>query len=357
LTAVSGWIKEDIPAFSPKAQPFIGHPGLSMQLDQTAAGTLPDKGKRLALIDILRAIALMAMVIYHSGWDLEFFGYLDPGTASQGGWKLFARMIASSFLFLVGFSMVLAHGKGIRWRPFAIRLSEIAGAALLITLVTLYATPGSFIFFGILHQIALASVLGLLFLWLPIPILILCSAAIIALPFFYQSAFFNHFSLAWIGFSSMPPRSNDYVPLFPWFGAVLAGMAAARIFQRFDLMPLLRNGTGLPSLDRPLEFLGRHSLAFYLIHQPVLIACIFVISQLFPPSMADQHAVFVKTCEQSCQAGNDAQFCRRFCFCVTEKLDQAGIFKELFESRISTQSPQVRELANACTRDSEAQPN
>ncbi|PYE88191.1 DUF1624 domain-containing protein [Phyllobacterium leguminum] len=328
-----------------------------MPLEQTATGSPPEKGMRLVRIDIARGIALIAMAIYHTGWDFEFFGYLDPGTTGHGGWKLFARMIASSFLVLVGFSLVLAQGKGIRWRPFAIRFAEIAGAALAITLITWYAIPDSFIFFGILHQIALASVLGLLFLWLPIPVLVICAAAVIALPFFFQSAFFNSPALWWVGLSTAFPRSNDYVPLFPWFGAVLAGMALARLFQRFQLMPLLRNGTGLAALDRPLRFIGRHGLAFYLIHQPVLISCVFLIAQLFPPSMADQHAMFVQTCEQSCQATNDGQFCRRFCSCVTAKLDQTKLFDELFENRISTQSPEVRGIADICTKESEARGN
>ena len=41
-----------------------------------------------------------------------------------GGWKLFARCIASSFLFLAGVSLFLAHGDGIRWRGFWKRLRD-----------------------------------------------------------------------------------------------------------------------------------------------------------------------------------------------------------------------------------------
>lgn len=321
-----------------------------MQLEKIVTGSQPESKSRLVRVDIIRAVALLAMAVYHTGWDFEFFGFLDPGTTAHGGWKLFARAIASSFLVLVGFSLVLAHEKGIRWRPFAIRLAQIATAATAISLVTWYLIPASFIFFGILHQIALASVLGLLFLWLPIPLLVIFSAAIIALPLFFQSALFNHPALWWVGLSSILPPSNDYVPLFPWFGAVLAGMALARLFQRFQLMPLLRNGTGIPLLDKPLKFIGKHGLAFYLIHQPVLISIVFLIAQIFPPSMASQHTLFTKTCEQSCQATNDAQYCLRFCSCVTQKLDQAKIFKDLFEGRISTESAQVQEMARECSR-------
>lgn len=325
-----------------------------MQLEQTATGALPQSKPRLARIDIARGIALIAMAIYHTGWDYEFFGYLDPGTTGHGGWRLFARIIASSFLMLVGFSLVLAHRQGIRWRPFGIRLAQIAAAALAITLATWFITPDSFVFFGILHEIALASVLALLFLRAPIPVLLIAAAVVIAAPFYLRSAVFDHPALWWVGLSTINPRSNDYVPLFPWFGAVLAGMALARLFERFRLMPLLQNGTGLPLLDRPLQFIGRHSLAFYLIHQPVLISCVFLFSQLFPPHAASPQTIFAGSCEQSCAANNGAQFCRRFCSCVIGELEKADMFDDVFAGRIDTQSdPTVLEIAGACTSRSE----
>ncbi|RCS24356.1 DUF1624 domain-containing protein [Phyllobacterium salinisoli] len=327
-----------------------------MQLEETV--TAPESRPRLVRLDIIRGIALVAMAIYHTGWDFEFFGYLDPGTTGHGGWKFFARTIASSFLILVGFSLVLAHQKGIRWKSFGIRLAQITAAALAITLVTRYATPDSFVFFGILHQIALASVLGLIFLRAPIPLLLLLAATVIATPFYFGSAFFNHPALWWVGLSTIIHRSNDYVPLFPWFGAVLAGMALARLFQRFRLMPLLQNATGLPLIDRPLRFIGTHSLAFYLVHQPVLIGCVFLIAQLFPPAAASPQAIFAKSCEQSCDAANDTQFCQRFCSCVMGELEKADMFDNVFAGRTDTQTdPAVKEIAGICTRESEVPRN
>ena len=122
---------------------------------------------RIAAIDIARGLALVAMAVYHFAWDLEFFGYAVPGTTLQPEWKYFARAIASSFLMLVGISLVLGHQHGLNMRAFGIRLSKVALAAGLISLVTWVAMPGGFIFFGILHSIALGSVLALAFLKLP----------------------------------------------------------------------------------------------------------------------------------------------------------------------------------------------
>ncbi|ENR15137.1 hypothetical protein C066_01046 [Brucella sp. UK5/01] len=45
--------------------------------------TTPSPRPRLGRIDIARGIALIAMAIYHFGWDLEFFGYMAPATTAQ----------------------------------------------------------------------------------------------------------------------------------------------------------------------------------------------------------------------------------------------------------------------------------
>src|SRR5690606_24526482 len=84
---------------------------------------------RIPLIDQARGVALIAMAIYHFTWDLGFFGYTDPQMATTGGWRIFARVIAGSFLFLVGFSLVLGHQQGFRLRPFLMRFGKIALAA------------------------------------------------------------------------------------------------------------------------------------------------------------------------------------------------------------------------------------
>ncbi len=98
----------------------------------------------------------------------------------------------------------------------------VAGSALLITVATYVAFPDSFIFFGILHNIAAASLVGLLFLRAPAAVTLLAAAAAFILPQYVQSELFNVKWLAWIGFSTFPPRSNDYVPLLPWLAPFLA---------------------------------------------------------------------------------------------------------------------------------------
>lgn len=304
--------------------------------------------QRLGRIDIARGAALIAMAIYHFGWDLEFFGYLAPGTTAHGGWKLFARCIASSFLFLVGFSLVLAHGNGIRWRAMGKRLLQICAAAAAISILSWFISPDSYIFFGILHQIALASILGLLFLRLPALLTLIIAALVICAPIYARADIFNPGWLAWVGLSTVPIRSNDYVPLFPWFGAVLIGIATAQLFEKFNWLHLLvsREQTKFP--QKPLTFIGRHSLAFYLIHQPVLLALLLAVSQLLPPQTPRQ--TFNQSCVAACLPDGSEALCQNFCSCVVNELDKAQLFDDVFSGKANPDSDQeVQEIVTFCS--------
>lgn len=326
-----------------------GRNRLGNKLVQRSANLKP----RLQIIDLARGLALVAMAIYHFTWDLEFFGYAPPGMAAQGGWKLFARCIASSFLFLVGVSLFLAHARGVRWTPFLKRLAMVAGAAAAITIATWFATPNVFIFFGILHQIALASLLGLAFLRLPAIVTIAIAILVIAAPLFLRAPIFDHPALWWVGLSVQPPRSNDYVPLFPWFGAVLLGMACAKLADAAGLFRALAQ-VRLPAITVPLQFAGRHSLAFYLIHQPILIGGLWLFSLLFPAAEPPRELQFTRACTTQCEETETVPFCQYYCVCVLDSLVEEGRFDEVYAGAPSPETSRwLQETVSACSVDAQ----
>lgn len=225
---------------------------------------------RLPLVDFARGVALVGMAVFHVTFDLSFYGLIDPGTVMQPFWMAFARTVAGSFVVLAGVSLVLAHGHGIRWQAFARGTGTVAAAAALVTLATFVAIPQAWVFFGILHIIALARVLGLAALRLPVWALVVLGLAIWVAPYLWQSPAFDSRALAWIGFSTVQPPSMDLEPVFPWFGPFLLGMAVARV----GLIP--RRDPGV-RLARALAWAGRHSLVIYLVHQPLFLGALWLV--------------------------------------------------------------------------------
>lgn len=308
------------------------------------------KSQRLVILDVARGVALVAMAIYHFGWDLFFFGYVSSDAVNEGPWKVFARCIASSFLILVGIGLVLAHQNGIRWRGFWRRWAKIAGAALIISIATFFFVRDGFIFFGILHQIAFASLAGLLFLRLPGLLLIgLGLLWVLAAPYL-KTDLFNGIHMAWTGLQTDGVRSNDYVPVFPWFGAVLIGMGLSKLaiqrnmFERLDVHP---TNAG----SKTLSFLGRHSLVTYLIHQPILIGLVYVFSLVYPAQI-DVTALrnqFDDSCQQSCNLEYSIENCAFYCGCVRSELEANELFTPVMTGEVDFATGKPAAISQQCS--------
>lgn len=318
-----------------------------MAEDTKPLDTAPGR-PRLPALDAVRGLALIAMASYHFSWDLEFFGYLEPGTSTQGFLRIYARGIASTFLFLAGFSLVLAHYPTLRMPSFLRRLAVILAAAAAISVATYWFTPDSWIFFGILHAIALSSVIGLAFLKAPPLVTLVCAALAFALPGWLRSSAFDAWYFWFLGVSETLPRSNDYVPLLPWIGALLTGIAVARFLVDRDRLGWIARLPGGPAW---LRWGGRHSLTVYLLHQPVLIAGLYLASLVVPPPAVDPIAQYTGSCEASClEQGNEAGLCQRFCACTLERLQAENLFEPLQSGTIlADQDQRIQTLAEECT--------
>jgi uncharacterized membrane protein len=295
----------------------------------TSGRMLPDRAPpgRLDALDLLRGIAIGAMVIYHTAFDLFANRLIATDVVENLGWKIFARSIASTFLVLVGIGLVLSMRKGFRRNAFLRRLGFIVVGAVLVSLATWWFDPPTFVFFGILHEIALASVLALPFLWLPVWSAVVVAIGAIAAPFFLASPLFDTPALWWVGLSTIEPVTVDYVPLLPWFGAVLAGTVAGRV--------LLREGGQLwqwhpqGAVARILASAGRWSLAIYLVHQPLIVGLIYVAALVLPPPSREfARENFVGQCVPSCTgSGDTVKTCTPFCGCMFDHLYGTDLFK------------------------------
>ncbi len=283
------------------------------------------KSRRIHVIDAARGIALIAMAIYHFVWDLDFFGYVSPGLSTRGFWAIFAHMDAASFLFLAGYSLWMAHGASVRPQSFLRRLAILVVASLAITAVSFFATPDAIIYFGILHIIAVASVIGLLFRKVPAGITLAIAAMALFAPHLVSFAALDPRYLAWIGMAAHPYASSDYVPLLPWIAPFLAGFAVSKL-----TLSWLRRQKQFPATENPLTFLGRHSLIFYLVHQPVLYGLVYVASLVVPPNPAP---AYLSGCQATCEQTDEAGFCRSYCACTLDALEQEGLLAPLMRNQ------------------------
>ena len=149
------------------------------------------------------------------------------------------------------------------------------GLALGITLVTHLFICRGFIVFGVLHLIGLSLLLGYPFLRLHRANFIF-GLLFILLGIYLQNISVSFPWLLWLGLAPADLYSVDYFPVFPWFGVILVGMSLGS-----QLYPGYRRRIPVPDLScqafvKSLGFLGRNSLAIYLVHQPVIIALLYL---------------------------------------------------------------------------------
>ena len=234
---------------------------------------------RLPIVDALRGFAVAQMIVYHFIYDLNYFGWVKLAMTRDQPWVGWRTAIVTQFLLLVGASLVLRLARKPDWGDFWCRWAQVAAAAALVSLASWLMFGPRFIYAGILHFIAVALVVARLLAPLREFNFALAAAAFAAW-WLLRDAAYNAFPAHLLGFVTVKPRTEDYVPLFPWIAAVLAGLGLGSAWQRrgFALAPSLRRFDARP--PRLLLFLGRWPLTVYLAHQPILIGLLWLVTKL-----------------------------------------------------------------------------
>jgi len=237
--------------------------------------------QRLDRIDALRAVAMLWMTAYHLAFDLDHFRLIEQDFHRDPFWTWQRTAIVSLFLFTAGLSQAVALAQGQGWPRFWRRWAQVAGAALLVTAGSMVMFPQTFIYFGVLHGIAIMLIMVRLtagwggWLW---PLGALAVAAKFAAPALMAAvpalAVLNAPGLNVLGFVNRLPVTEDYVPLLPWLGVVWWGVAAGQWALRHRPHWLGADDTPATGIRRGMSVLGRWSLSYYLLHQPVLIALV-----------------------------------------------------------------------------------
>lgn len=237
------------------------------------------QSNRIWEIDALRGVAVVAMIVFHTGFDLAVYYGFDIDYL-HGPWFVVGRSSAILFMFISGVSSHFSS------RPF-VRCAQIFACAMLVTMVSIPVMGDNAIVFGILHFFAAVMLLrAIINRWvrdararnliqlciIPLSVVLgrLVQGIRCPLPFF-------------IPIGIMPPgfTSYDYYPIFPWVaffaaGALAAGLTYGAGKRPVRWNPFAKGGIGC-GIFTPLCFLGRHSLAVYMIHQPLIIVVLYLL--------------------------------------------------------------------------------
>lgn len=234
-----------------------------------------DISHRCALLDALRGLTVINMVLFHAMWDLVYiFGVHAPWYHGNGAF-LWQQAICCTFIALSGFCA--AMGRHTVRRGAVVFL---LGAA--VSLVTVLFMPEALIVYGVLTLIGSCMLL----VGLAKPVLLKIPAAV-GLPvsfvlfavtrsvnrgslglFFMRLVdlpqwLYRNYVTAYFGFPQPGFRSTDYFSLIPWLFLFLSGFF---LFQLCGRRILGVKWKGIA----PLNFIGRHALEIYVVHQPVI---------------------------------------------------------------------------------------
>jgi uncharacterized membrane protein len=235
------------------------------------ARALPGRG-RYASVDALRGVALCLMFVYHFSFDLRYYHVIGADFEHDPFWLGFRALIVSAFMALVGISLVLAERAGATSAHFWKRVGIIIACALAVSVGSWILFPRTFIYFGILHAIAVASLIAYPLVRRPRMALAIGVAVIVSGIAISHPAFDAPW-LSWIGFATAKPATEDYVPLAPWAGIVFVGIALGHVLVRGEMRAL----APLNGAPHWLRWLGRHSLVVYMIHQPIFLGALWLV--------------------------------------------------------------------------------
>ncbi len=237
-----------------------------------------NKGIRYGLVDTLRGIAVISMIFYHALWDMVYiFGknwewYTSPYA------RIWQQSICISFIFISGFCVLM--GKSSVKRGITVLLCGV-----LISLFTNIFMPENSIYFGVLICIGSCMLIGDVLRKYIYKINFyagICLSFVmfllfrninkgyilnIKLPHFLYKGFL----MAYIGFPENAYKGVDYFSLIPWIFIFTTGIFTYIAFEKRNMLQYTVKGI------KPLSFIGRHALAIYMIHQPVIYCLLCIL--------------------------------------------------------------------------------
>lgn len=233
--------------------------------------------KRYRFLDHIRGVTLLSMVAYHAIWDLVYiFGMRLDWYRTEIGY-VWQQSICWTFILLSGFCWSMGKSKFKRGLV-------VLGAGFVITIVTLLFMPENRVVFGVLTLLGVCmliqnlfesfyrrcnSTIGMVFAFFSFLLLKDINSGWIGLAVWkiieVPKSWYANLVTAFLGFPFRKFFSTDYFSLLPWYFLFLTGYFLYRFMQEKELLQKL------PDIHiAPLEWIGKHSLILYMLHQPIV---------------------------------------------------------------------------------------
>ncbi|MCR4766692.1 MAG: DUF1624 domain-containing protein [Saccharofermentans sp.] len=240
-------------------------------------------------LDFLRGIALLMMLFMHMSWDVRYefgvniFSYLHKGWF----WSFIHPVIVVLFVGVSGICCTFSRNN-------IKRGLKILGATLILDLttflITKFAGIDCLIIFNVLALLTCGIFLYALISFIekkinanPKAVNVIMGLAglyivIVGCNIHYMDFCTDSLLFLPVGFDmNNLPEMADYMPLFPWLGVFLIGCVIGRTCYKDKKTLFAGRGKIMSAVSRPVEFIGRHSLIIYLVHQPLVYAIMYVI--------------------------------------------------------------------------------
>lgn len=235
-----------------------------------------DRG-RVRVFDAWRGLSVISMVLFHLCYDLRFLSGVDLAWFAPPLQDVWRATISWSFVFIAG--CMCAHSRdnlrrGLVYGIFAVGIfvaTAVAAVDIPISFGVIYCMAACTLFEWVLERLRLSPrgyvAAGVL---LPAFLFLLglpqghvgLGPAQLRLP----RALYSTEWLSWLGLPGPRFSSGDYYPLLPYLMLYLSGTACARRWSERGY-PAWAYRSVVPAL----EFVGRHALLVYVVHQPVLL--------------------------------------------------------------------------------------
>ncbi len=270
--------------------------GGEMQEDGTPILAMPGgssapQSERYWEIDAIRGLALLGMLFYHFLACLVVFHIMVEDAAFLSYYNTY--MLGSGiFVLLAGIAMILRHermkGKTTKeyYGALVIKALFLLALGFCITIaswigVSVFLGSESFIKFGFLNMLGVSMLLAIPLLrygkWNIILGMVIIAIGVLIFPYINDPSWFYPLGIHADDFMMY---TQDYFPLFPWFGVLLLGVGLGNVFyprgrRGFTIREPGKIGEAIAKIGN-----GAVTLFIYLVHIPVIFVILWIFSSL-----------------------------------------------------------------------------